>query len=49
MNIPDGYKLVKLRSLDGTETLVLIEDEFVRRVQQLATDDRSIQIPEPVE
>lgn len=51
MKTPSGYKLVRLRYDDGRETLVLIEDEFEKRVRLLAEGtepDRSI-VLEPIE
>jgi len=44
--IPYGYKLVRFHHPDGTESLVMIEDEFVRRIERL--NDRTIEIPEAV-
>lgn len=45
--IPYGYKLVRFRLPDGRESLVLIEDEFVRRIERL--EDHTVILPEPAE
>lgn len=46
--VPEGHKLVLLKRPDGTESVVLIEDEFMARVRQLA-DDRVIELREPAQ
>jgi len=44
--IPEGYKLIRLRHPDGSDSLVMIEDEFYKRVAAL--EDPTITLPEEV-